>query len=72
MPKPRKLTLAEAEKIARTEHPEEWARLSPAERKALVEAVNDDHARAAEADALIERMLRPCTPQSKTHPKRRN
>jgi hypothetical protein len=56
---PRNLTLADAEKVARAADPKLWAKLSPAERKALVQQVNADLAEQAKAKAFIKRQLQP-------------
>jgi len=57
MPRPPKLTMAEAEKIAASADPAVWKCMSPAERHELVKAVNEHHAKAWAADDGLRRMF---------------
>jgi hypothetical protein len=54
-----KLTMAEAEKVARAKDPELWDRLTAAERRELVKAVNDHATARVKASDLLGRTIRP-------------
>lgn len=57
MPRPRKLTLSAAAKVASETDPDAWNRMTPAERQALVDQVNDHHAKSWAAADHINRLF---------------
>lgn len=62
MKKPAKITLAQAEKLARRDHPGLWETLTPEERREAVHKLNVERGavkpKVSEAEAFIRRQMR--------------